>query len=278
MRDTYENRMIRVLDYISQNLDGDLSLDTLADVAAMSRFHWHRVFHATTGYTLAETVRRQRAHRAACWLLQTDLPIDRIAEKSGYNSIRSFSRVFTEYFEMSPAAFRKHGALRVLAMSQFEGNSAMYDIEITKTPSRRLVGMPHKGPYLEIGGTFEKLRAVIAARNLWPQVQGMVGVYYDDPAATKPEDLNSYAGIVVAPETPLPETLKEVTLPETEAAILHFKGPYSGLAAAYSHLYGTWLPNSKREFADHPAFEVYMNSPADTKPEDLLTDICVPLK
>lgn len=274
----YEDRMVRVLDYISQNLDGDLSLDTLADVAAMSRFHWHRVFHAITGYTLAETVRRVRMYRAACWLVQTDLPITRIATDSGYDNLRSFSRVFSEHFGTSPVAFRKNGAVEALTSSQREGHHKMYDIEVTKAPERRLVGLPHKGPYLEIGSKFEKLTAVISARNLWPHAQGMVGVYYDDPSAVEPDDLQSYAGIAVTSDLTVPEGLEEVTLPEGEVAVLHYKGPYSGLHKAYGHLYGSWLPDSGREFADRPAFEVYKNSPADTKPENLLTDICVPLK
>nr|MCU0854535.1 AraC family transcriptional regulator [Paracoccaceae bacterium] len=49
----YEDRLLRVLDHIAENPAGDLSLDALADVAAMSRFHWHRVFHAMTGETAA---------------------------------------------------------------------------------------------------------------------------------------------------------------------------------------------------------------------------------
>lgn len=44
MPNSYEKRLIRVLEYIHANPAGDLSLDALADVAAMSRFHWHRVF------------------------------------------------------------------------------------------------------------------------------------------------------------------------------------------------------------------------------------------
>ena len=65
---SYEDRLRRVIRYIYDNPAGDLSLDTLADVAAFSRFHWHRVFLAMTGETCAEAVRRVRATRAAHWL------------------------------------------------------------------------------------------------------------------------------------------------------------------------------------------------------------------
>ena len=46
---SYEARLIRVLDYIHDHPAGDLSLDNLADIAAMSRFHWHRTYHAMAG-------------------------------------------------------------------------------------------------------------------------------------------------------------------------------------------------------------------------------------
>lgn len=57
---SYEDRLMRVLRYIHDNPTADLSLDRLADVAALSRFHWHRVFHAMTGETCAQAVRRVR--------------------------------------------------------------------------------------------------------------------------------------------------------------------------------------------------------------------------
>ncbi|WP_306735035.1 hypothetical protein [Marimonas arenosa] len=66
--------MLRVLEYIHTNPAGDLPLDALADVAAMSRIHCRRVFHAMTGETCAEAVRRSRLSRPACWLVQSDWP------------------------------------------------------------------------------------------------------------------------------------------------------------------------------------------------------------
>ncbi|MEO5619329.1 MAG: AraC family transcriptional regulator, partial [Cypionkella sp.] len=48
MTQSYETRLLRVLDYIHDNPAGDLTLDALAEVAALSRFHFHRVFHAMT--------------------------------------------------------------------------------------------------------------------------------------------------------------------------------------------------------------------------------------
>jgi AraC family transcriptional regulator len=71
---SYEARLLRVLAYIYDHLDGDLSLDRLSDVACMSRFHWHRVFRAMTGETPAEAARRLRLIKAANALVHEDTP------------------------------------------------------------------------------------------------------------------------------------------------------------------------------------------------------------
>jgi AraC family transcriptional regulator len=76
----------------------------------------------------------------------------------------------------------------------------------------------------------------------------------------------------------LPDGLEEMSVTKGDVAVLVFKGSYSGLKTAYNYLYGEWLPNSGREMRDEPSYEVYLNSPIDTAPEELLTQICVPLK
>jgi len=275
---TYEDRLIRVLDYIADNPAGDLSLDALAEVAAMSRFHWHRVFHAMTGETAAQAVRRIRLHRAAVWLVQTDLPLGEIADRAGYGSPRSLARAFALQYGCSPAAFRKHGEIIAEQLRTMKGQHAMFPVEITVQPARRVAAVPHTGPYPEIGSAFEKLSAIISSRGLWPAVRGGVAVYYGDPAAIEAKALCSHAGFVMDEAAEMPARLDEVLLDAGPAAVLHFKGPYAGLEAAYGYIYGTWLPGSGREPADAPVYEVYLNGPSDVPPEELLTDIVVPLK
>jgi AraC family transcriptional regulator len=60
---SYEQRINRVTDFIYAHLDEELDLDRLADVAAMSRWHWHRVYAGMRGETVAATVRRLRLAR-----------------------------------------------------------------------------------------------------------------------------------------------------------------------------------------------------------------------
>ena len=153
----------------------------------------------------------------------------------------------------------------------------MFPVEIKTEPPRRLAAMAHKGPYPDIGGAFQKVSSVFSARNLWPQAQGMVGIYFGDPSTVAPEDLNSRAGVIVGSDFDMPENLEDVRAPDGRMAVMHYKGPYAGLKAAYDYLFGEWLPNSGEEFRDAPSFEVYLNDPMQVSPDELLTDICVPL-
>ncbi len=275
----YERRLLRVIDHIHANPAGDLSLDALADVAALSRFHFHRVFHAMTGETAAGAVRRIRMHRAACWLVQTGWPVTDIARRVGYPGTKSFGRAFEGQFGLTPSAFRKRGEMTSALIKESERKGLqMFSVTIRHDPARRLAAVAHRGPYMEVGQSFERLGTILGQRGLWGRVGALVGVYYDDPAATRASALRSHAGVALPPDMAVPEGLEEVALAEGRVAVLRFKGPYAGLAAAYDHLFGPWLARSGEEPRDAPAVEIYLNTPADTAPDDLLTEVCLPLK
>lgn len=278
MSNPYEARILRVLDYIHDNPAGDLSLDALADVAAMSRFHWHRVFRSLTGETLSQTVRRMRMHRAAVELSAGATDIAALARKMGYADAASFTRAFGETYGQSPGSFRARQDFRPFPPTFVKGLPLMHSVEIMDFPNRALLAMAHQGPYPEIGRTFEKLSAIMAARDLFGQVVQMVAVYYDDPSVTEPQSLRSHAAFEMRTQVTAAAPLESLSLPAGRHAVLHFKGPYAGLPAAYDQLYGTWLPTSGEIPADSPSFEIYLNSPMDTAPEELLTELCVPLK
>lgn len=277
MANDYEKRLMRVWDHIHDHPEGDLSLDALADVAALSRFHFHRVFHAMTGQTVAQAVRRLRLYRASVALVSGAQPLAQVARGVGYDNLASFTRAFTEAYGLTPAAFRARGELRPPTPVFKTGEPLMYPVEIRNEPARRIAALPHKGPYNEISRAYDKLGAVLGTRGLWPQAGEMVAVYYDDPSATPAADLRSHAGVVFGPAVALDAPLEVVNLPPGPHAVLTYRGPYSGLAAAYDQIYARWLPGSGRQPAESPVFEIYRNTPMDTAPEDLLTEICVPL-
>jgi len=277
-QNSYDTRISRVIDYIYSNPSADLSLDCLADVAAMSRFHWHRVFSALTGESCAQIVRRVRMHRAAFWLVQTEWPLAKIAREVGYNNTQSFTRAFREVFDAKPLEIRAAQAQHVLTLRCKEGDEDMYEVKVEDAPEQRLAAMAHVGAYNGVSKSYEKVAAVFTIRDLWKHARGMVGIYYDDPSTVPEAELRSHAAVELADDVVVPDPLEEVLIRGDESAVLVMQGAYTGLQEAYEWLYGQWLPQSGRMPADQPSYEVYLNSPMDTAPANLLTQIYVPIQ
>lgn len=277
MANSYERRILRVLEYIHDNPAGDLSLDTLADVAAMSRFHWHRVFRAMTGETCAQAVRRVRLYRAANWLLHNDWPITEVAKQAGYPNVQSFTRTFTDAFSVSPGAFRSKGSLSDFPTRKPKGTYKMFEVEIKQAPARHIGALLHKGPYTDVGPCFEKLASIASEAELWPKVQDMVGIHYDDPNVVDEANLRCHAGLSIPSDLTVPTELERLDLREGTYAVLHYKGPYEGIKIAYDFLFGKWLSETDHIPADAPCYELYLNNPENTHPKELLTDIYLPI-
>jgi len=153
----------------------------------------------------------------------------------------------------------------------------MYEVEVKTIPETPLIFVPHQGPYPEIGGAYERLMGALIEQGLLTGPRRMLGIYYDDPSVVPAEQLRSRAAVAASGTETVAAPLEKMVLPAGPVAVLHHKGPYSGLMAAYTWLYGEWLPDSGHTPADTPSYEEYLNSPQDTPPEDLLTDIHVPL-
>lgn len=274
----YGARMDRVIAHVFDHLDDELDLSRLAEIACLSPYHWHRVYHAMKGETIAATVRRLRLHRASGWLANTGLPIEEIAAKSGFGSVESFTRAFKAAYGMPPAKYRREGSHRRFDPEAEPGNGPMHQVEIRTLPRMPAVTVPHRGSYMEIDRGFAKLFGTLGARNLLGPGLRMIGIYYDDPASVAEADLRSRAAIVAPSPLPAEPPLEPVSIVGGEYAVLRYQGPYADMRGAYAWLYGTWLPQSGREPADAPCIEEYLNSPRDTPPADLLSDICLPLR
>jgi AraC family transcriptional regulator len=263
----YADRLERVHEYLRTHLDRDVDLDELAGVACFSPFHFHRIYHALQGETVAESVRRMRLHRAARDLARGTAPIPRIASRAGYGSQAAFTRAFKSAYGTPPAAYR---ASRSAA---FGG-----DVVVRTVPDLAVIARRHEGDYDAIGGTFERLHAAAIGRGWVDAASRYFGVYYQDPAATPTAALRADA-CVTAPAGAVPAgDLRRLTIAGGRIAVLLHIGPYAELPRAYTWLYREWLPSSGHEPADRPCVEEYLNDPRLVPPPDLRTEIWLPLR
>ena len=94
--------------YINLNLEGELSLQELADSFGMGKTYLSFLFSKEKGITLKSFITQKRVERAKEYLESTDLKIKEISQLIGYNNVEHFSRTFKKETDESPDFYRKH--------------------------------------------------------------------------------------------------------------------------------------------------------------------------
>ena len=102
----YTQALLDTLVHIQTHLDDDLSLDHLAERAAFSVYHFHRIFSEFVGEPPKEYIRRLRLERSTFRLRITDATILDIALECGFKTHETYTRAFKRHFKISPSAFR----------------------------------------------------------------------------------------------------------------------------------------------------------------------------
>jgi AraC family transcriptional regulator len=274
----YGRRIARAMALIAADPARPPSLEAMAEAAAFSPFHFHRIYREMTGETPAETLARERLSRAAAMLVRDGLPVAQVAKRCGYGSAAAFTRAFRAAYGTPPAAYRDSGGIGRPLPPATQEDRGMFEVTIRDEAALRLAALPHRGKYEAIGTVYDRLLAWAGARGLVTPEARCIALYHDDPHSVPEKDLRSDAGITVAPGVAGSEGVRIIELPPTRAAMLVFKGPYAELERAYGWLYREWLPNSGEEPGDQPAREDYLNDPRVLPPSEWLTAVIMPLK
>jgi AraC family transcriptional regulator len=100
-------RLNRVLEYIETNLDADISINDLAQVACFSLFHFVRAFHHAMGRPPNAYLGARRLDRAKQLLVYSDTPLVDVSLISHFSSQANFTKAFTRAMGTSPARYRR---------------------------------------------------------------------------------------------------------------------------------------------------------------------------
>ena len=99
----------KVIDYIEQNLEKEISLDHISRNIGYSKYYLNRVFAEQTGITIYKYLQNRRLTIAAEKLVKTDKPILQIAYEAGYDTQQSFSFAFKQVYCYPPKTYRNIG-------------------------------------------------------------------------------------------------------------------------------------------------------------------------
>jgi AraC family transcriptional regulator len=99
----------KALWFIETHFSSEITLDEIASIAGVSRYHMTRAFGDSTGYSIMRYVRGRRLTEAARTLAGGARDILAVALDAGYGSHEAFTRVFHEQFGLTPEAIRQQG-------------------------------------------------------------------------------------------------------------------------------------------------------------------------
>jgi AraC family transcriptional regulator len=318
LREEYTARVNRVIDYIEANIDRELSLKELADVAGFSSFHFHRIFGALVGETLNGFIQRIRIEKAASMLVQNQKKtIISIALDCGFSGASTFAREFRNVFGMSASDWRAQGHAQYSKNGKTEGKDSQpvgntgkdfkvtlqynqstlnqiwrvkmkdetiqTNVEVKDIPEMHVAYVRHVGPYAGDVQLFERLFNKLCA---WAGPRGLlqspeakfITIYHDNPDITDEKKLRTDVCITVPADTQVDGEIGKAVIPAGKNAIAHFEINSDQFGDAWNAVYGGWFPESGYQPDDRPCFELCLNSPKDHPEGKHVVDIYAPVK
>ena len=106
--ETHDNRMNKTEEFIRQNFDKKITIDDMAKVACISKYHFSRLFKESTGQSPYKYLSQYRIDKAKDLLISTNLSVNEIALRVGFDDMSSFFYLFKQHMHVSPLQFRKH--------------------------------------------------------------------------------------------------------------------------------------------------------------------------
>lgn len=259
------------IEYIENNLDGQINIDEAAKLACCSLYHFQRMFSYMAGVSLSEYIRNRRMTKAAIDLQNGEKVID-ISMKYGYKSPTSFSRAFKKVHQVSPSAARKKGTfLKLYSPISFKliikGVEEM-EYRIEKKEAFRVVGIPVKlvndfeVNAVEIPKAWQKitesgkLQEVISLMD--ENTKGAPGILGLNACNGEEKDWKYY--VAASTTKPVLDGMEEYEVPACTWAIFKGKGNMpQAIQDVENRVLTEWLPTSGYQFDQCLNIEVYLD-------------------
>jgi AraC family transcriptional regulator len=296
----YEQAILSTLIHIQTHLEGDLTLDMLAERVGFSPYHFHRIFREVIGEPTKEYVRRLRMDRAAYRLKISEETIMRIALDAGFRTHESFTRAFQRQFGMPPSTFRRnflqasharkkqlppHYLTELPLKGEVSYPSASLQVRLEHVRQIIVAFVRHVGPYdrlLDPGSPmsllWEELFDWGNANQLINADSLLIGIPQDDPSITPPEK-QRFDVCVQIPEFRNPSGhIGCQTISAGTFGVGRHYGSFDDLADTYMHMYDALITTGKFRLRAQAPFEVYGYSAVKGDIRIHFTDVYLPVE
>lgn len=296
----YQKRINIVLDYINHHYQEKLTIETLAQIAHFSAYHFHRIFHSMTGETVNVHIRNLRLSKSAYKLLYcTQLPVVDIALICGFSSQSDFSRSFKSFYGISPTQYRRSKERRAVTIRDFpkdigpKTRHLKMDLDIELKSTIRTTSLPNLNvAYIRCTGLSSRLKSnriedAFSTLFRWGIPRGFIcpdtailGVVLDSPEIVPMEQCRYDVCITVQDNVP-PDGEIGVRKIMSEGKYVVFTFLRSRQDAsdiffsAADFIYGCWMPDNGYLPDDKPFLEFFRQHDGA---QDIWTDFYIPIK
>lgn len=294
----YQNRINRVFKYIDENLDSELSLNTVSEIAFFSPFHFHRIFKFITDETLNLYVTRQRVEKSASELIHKNVAVTEISFKYGFKDNSSFTRAFKKYYGVSPTEFRKQNPNRFSKIRQIDskngqeypdfdkyiciiGNIKKWikmnaNIEIKEMPEMDLAYVSNIGPQ-NLETSFQKLVQWATPQGLMDDKTKMVTIYHDSFKVTEAHKVRMSACILLNKPVEAKGKIGTTSIQKGKFIVGRFEIEINEFEKSWTGLF-IWMSEKGYKKADKNPFEIYHNNFNEHPLRKAIVDFCIPIE
>jgi AraC family transcriptional regulator len=288
----WSERMGLAIDYIENNLDGEIDLNHASKLACCSIFHFQKMFCVITGLSAAEYIRHRRLTLAVQELTSSKAKVIDVSLKYGYDSPDSFTRAFRNMHGITPQAARESGVQlvaypRISFQIVLKGGQDM-DYKIIDRPAFEVMGKSRKCTnvnkinYQELPRFWGEIRQTPEWDVLCKANNGKPGAITGGAnlgvcIMSQGMEEFTYAITVERPPKENLNGLELIQIPASKWAVFECIGSMpKAIQDVNDRIYEEWFPSTGFENAGTPDIEVYM--PGDMASPKYRSQIWVPIK
>lgn len=261
--------------FIEDNLFKDITPLTVANHIGFSEYHFHRIFQAMLGESVAAYIRKRRMNEAAKLLKTSNTPILELAMLLGFESHEAFTRTFKKLYGVNPTQYRK---LKNVPSSHIRSRTTETMIRHLQTELTLNPRFEIKGPELVVGlagsyaeGSPESFSSIAKLWKLFLTRKHEIahvkegfalGVCLAEHASVikAPDHTFVYiAGLPVTKVDDVPIGMLSCSIPQGKYAVFTHTGALDKLPETVNYIWGTWIPKNVEHYrhSNRPDFELY---------------------
>ncbi len=277
--------MGEAIDYIEDNLEGEIDVSEAARRLNVSEFYFQKAFALLCGCTFGEYVRNRRLSLAGGELVSSNVKIIDLAVKYGYDSPDSFTKAFTRFHGSTPMAVRKesrtvksYAPIKIKLI--LEGKNTM-DYRIIEKEAFTVTGVAKRFSFETCTKAIPEFWTEFCSMPASKSICAMYGICLDEN--DKAKDFEYLIADDYKPWKELPDGCVNRSFEKQTWAVFPCRGAMpNALQSTNAKIFSEWVPNCRDyELASNITVELY-SDPSDfakgNQDENYYTEIWIPVK